>query len=177
MHRRRVRGSRAIWIVVISGLLLTMAGTGYAGGRYVITSKKQIAPKVRKQLEGHRGARGPQGAQGPQGPQGPQGAAGPPGTARASAQVATGVNPTYDANRGFPSPPRRIGVGKYCIPAPAGVNPDTTAVLVGLSGGSAGFVSQYGPPTQSCRANEFEIWTANTGNVLNDSTFFNIVVP
>jgi hypothetical protein len=174
MQRLRIYRSRAIWAAVIGGLVLTMAGTGYAGARYVITSKKQIAPKVRKQLEGQRGARGPQGVPGPQGP---QGAAGAPGTARASAQVATGINPFYDANKGFPSPPRRIGLGKYCVPAPAGVNPDTTAVLVGLSGGSAGFVSQYGPPTQSCRANEFEIWTANASNVLNDSTFFNIVVP
>lgn len=177
--------SLAFLLVVV----LALSGTVYAAQRYVITSTKQIAPKVLKDLKGRAGPRGatgaqgpagnlgPQGPQGPQGPGGPSGPAGPQGTARASAQVMTGINPVYDANAGFPRPPRRVAVGKYCVPAPTGVNADSTAVLVGLSGGSIGYVTQGGPPAQSCRADEFEIWTDNTSGQFTDAVFFNIVVP
>lgn len=72
-------------------LLFAMSGGAYAAGRYLITSTKQISPKVLKSLKGATGAAGasgaagvtgaggPQGAQGPQGPQGPQGSQGPQG--------------------------------------------------------------------------------------------------
>jgi hypothetical protein len=186
---------RALQALAITGTALAVAGTAEAAGHYIITSKSQIAPNVRVALKGNAGPRGatgpagqagasgaqgpagPQGPGGAQGPQGPAGAQGPAGTARASAQVVTGINPVYDANHGFPSPPRHIAVGKYCVPAPAGVNPDTTAALVGLSGGSTGFVTQAGPPSASCRANEFEIWTADLQNQYTDGVFFNILVP
>jgi hypothetical protein len=158
-------GRSGLLVLTIVALVLALGGTGYAAHRYVITSTKQIAPKVLKKL---RGKTGPQGAQGPQGL---------PGTAQASAQVMTGVNPAFDANHGFPGQPRRVAVGKYCVQAPQGVNPDTTAVLVGLSGGSAGFVTQAGPPAQICRADEFEIWTADVTNTFSDGVFFNILVP
>ena len=150
---------------------------------------KDFTPDAKSSLAGATGPSGPAGpagATGPSGPAGPGGAAGstgpqgpqgPAGTAKASAQVAAQVNPFYDANHGFTAPPRRIGVGRYCVPAPAGVNPDNTAVLLGLSGNSAGFVTQFGPPASLCRADEFEILTANVNNVLSDGIFFNILVP
>lgn len=50
-------------------------GTAVAAKKYVISSKKQIAPKVRKQLKGKRGPTGPPGPQGQQGAPGPSGAA------------------------------------------------------------------------------------------------------
>jgi hypothetical protein len=177
-----LRGRNPVWWVVLTALLvLSLGGTGYAAKRYIITSTKQISPKVVKKLKGKAGRQGPrgaQGAQGLQGVQGLQGAQGRPGTARASAQVATGINPFYDANQGFPGEPRRLSTGIYCVPAPSGVDPDNTAVLVGLSGGSIGFVTQTGPPSAGCRPNEFEIATRDPSGVLVDGNpFFNIIVP
>jgi hypothetical protein len=183
---RRIRQSTSrsgLWALTLVALLAVMTGTGYAAGRYIITNTNQVSPKVLKQLRGHvgpRGAQGAAGAQGSQGATGGQGPAGPqgaPGTARASAQVVTGINPDYDANHGFTSKPRRIAVGKYCVPAPAGVNPDTTAVLVSPSGNSVGYVTQEGPPSAACRSNEFGIWTADVDNVFTDQLYFNIIVP
>src|SRR5947209_11199755 len=182
---RRIKPSTSrsgLWIVALVAAVAAMTGTGYATGRYIITSTNQVSPKVLNKLRGTVGPRGPQGTQGSTGSQGPQGAnggqgpAGPqglPGTARASAQVVTGINPDYDANHGFTSKPRRIALGKYCIPAPAGVNPDTTAVVVSPSGGAAGYVTQEGPPSAACRPNEFGIWTADVNNTFTDQVFFN----
>ncbi|HWG08485.1 MAG TPA: hypothetical protein VN672_05710 [Solirubrobacteraceae bacterium] len=80
-----------------------MAGGAYAAGHYLITSTKQISPKVLKSLKGATGPRGangangvagpggPAGPQGPQGPGGPGGSEGKPGSPGAS--VASSVEP------------------------------------------------------------------------------------
>ena len=170
LHVRRLGPA---WLLAI-GALLIMAGSGYAAKKYVITSTKQISPKTLQKLKGRPGAPGAPGPQGPQGLQGPQGA---PGTAKASGMVVTGSTPTWGTNQGFPGAPRRVAAGRFCIPAPAGVNPDTTAVLVSLSNGSVGYVTQAGPPAALCRASEFEVWTADTDTYYSDGVDFNIVVP
>ncbi len=64
-------------IALTVALLLAMSGGAYAASKYIITSTKQISPKVLKQL---RGATGATGSQGPQGLQGKEGAAGKNGT-------------------------------------------------------------------------------------------------
>jgi Collagen triple helix repeat (20 copies) len=72
-------------IMATLALLLVMSGGAYAAKRYVITSTKQISPKVIKQLEGKAGQNGAAGATGAagtagaSGPQGPVGAAGEDG--------------------------------------------------------------------------------------------------
>ncbi|HWY17921.1 MAG TPA: hypothetical protein VNY27_04330 [Solirubrobacteraceae bacterium] len=88
--RNRVHASPATVIATLA-LVLAMTGGALAAGHYLITSTKQISPKVLKALKGNAGANGangaagamgPQGtagAQGPQGPQGPKGETGPPG--------------------------------------------------------------------------------------------------
>jgi hypothetical protein len=62
-------------------LLFTMTGGAYAANRYLITSTKQISPKVLKALRGGSGAPGAAGTAGPQGPAGAVGAKGETGTA------------------------------------------------------------------------------------------------
>jgi hypothetical protein len=68
-------------------------------------------------------------------------------------------------------------VGKLCIPAPAGVNTDTTAAFVSLSGGNPGMVI-LDTSNADCRANEFEVFTANpAGTLYVRGILFNILVP
>jgi collagen triple helix repeat protein len=57
-------------------LLFAMSGGALAANHYLLSSTKQISPKLLKQL---RGKPGPAGAQGPQGPQGNAGTAGTAG--------------------------------------------------------------------------------------------------
>lgn len=65
-------------VAMTLALVFAMSGGAYAAKHYLITSTKQISPKVLKQL---KGAAGPAGSVGPAGPQGPAGAAGKEGTA------------------------------------------------------------------------------------------------
>jgi hypothetical protein len=74
-------------VMATVAVFVALGGTATAA-TYVITKKSQIAPKVRKQLSGAKGAKGPQGATGPQGPTGARGPAGVAGAA--GAQGATG---------------------------------------------------------------------------------------
>jgi hypothetical protein len=63
------------------GLLFAMSGGAFAASKYLITSTKQISPKVLKALVGKPGAKGANGANGVVGPQGSAGPAGPAGPA------------------------------------------------------------------------------------------------
>jgi hypothetical protein len=66
-------------IVATLALLLGMSGGAIAASNYLITSTKQISPKVLRALHGTRGQTGAQGAQGIQGLKGDQGIQGPKG--------------------------------------------------------------------------------------------------
>jgi hypothetical protein len=66
-------------VAVTLALVFAMGGGAYAAGRYVITSTRQISPKVLKALQGRAGASGVSGAVGPAGAAGPAGPAGPQG--------------------------------------------------------------------------------------------------
>lgn len=76
--RRRVRVSPA-GVVAVLALVFAMSGGAYAANRFLITSTKQISPKVLKALKGAPGATGANGANGAPGPAGPAGPAGPQG--------------------------------------------------------------------------------------------------
>ncbi len=70
-------------VAVTLALVFAMSGGAYAASRYVITSTKQISPKVLKSLQGkagQAGAAGPAGVQGSQGSQGVRGETGPQGS-------------------------------------------------------------------------------------------------
>jgi hypothetical protein len=76
--RGRVGGAHAIALVA---LFFSMGGAAYAAHHYLITSTKQISPKVLRLLRGHAhaGPAGRPGLPGPAGPAGPAGSAGPRG--------------------------------------------------------------------------------------------------
>jgi hypothetical protein len=82
--RRRLHLTPSTMISTLA-LVFAMSGGAYAASKYVITSTKQISPKVLKSLTGKAGASGAagkpgaNGANGATGPQGPAGAAGATG--------------------------------------------------------------------------------------------------
>jgi hypothetical protein len=78
--RSRIRVSPASVIATVA-LVFAMTGGAYAAGHFIITSTKQISPKVLKALKGKSGANGANGAQGPAGPAGATGPGGPQGPA------------------------------------------------------------------------------------------------
>lgn len=71
-------------VLMTLALIFAMSGSAYAASKYVITSTKQISPKVLKALKGANGTSGTSGAAGPTGPQGPAGTAGVNGNAGAN---------------------------------------------------------------------------------------------
>ncbi len=92
--RRRMHVSPATVIASLA-LVFAMSGGAFAAGRYLITSTKQISPKVLKALAGKNGANGAPGAQGPLGPSGATGPAGPTGPeGKAGANGAAGTSVT-----------------------------------------------------------------------------------
>ncbi|HEY3759842.1 MAG TPA: hypothetical protein VGL37_08770 [Solirubrobacteraceae bacterium] len=66
-------------VVATLALLFAMSGGALASGQFLITSTKQISPKVLKKLSGKAGHAGAQGLAGSAGPAGPVGPAGAPG--------------------------------------------------------------------------------------------------
>jgi Collagen triple helix repeat (20 copies) len=90
-------------VAMTLALVFGMSGGAYAAGRYVITSTKQISPKVLKSLQG-RGPAGAAGAQGSQGPQGAQGPAGPVGAAGAKGETGTAGAPGATGKEGPKGP-------------------------------------------------------------------------
>jgi hypothetical protein len=66
-------------VAMTLALVFAMSGGAYAAKHYLVTSTKQISPKVLRALKGARGPVGPVGPVGPAGPVGVQGLAGPAG--------------------------------------------------------------------------------------------------
>jgi hypothetical protein len=94
--RRRIRLTPATAIAVVA-LVFAMTGGAYAAGKLLITSTKQISPKVLKQLKGASGKNGATGPAGPAGvgtagPAGPQGPAGPAGAGTKGENGAPGAD-------------------------------------------------------------------------------------
>jgi hypothetical protein len=92
MGRRLTYGNIAMTLA----LLFAMSGGAYAASKYVITSTKQISPKVLNTLKGQNGKTGATGSAGAVGPVGPAGPIGPAG--KDGAAGANGSNGTNGAN-------------------------------------------------------------------------------
>jgi hypothetical protein len=86
--RKRITPST---VIATLALVFAMTGGAYAAKHYLITSTKQISPKVLKALKGANGANGTAGLAGPAGPGGPQGPAGATGPAGAGATGPAGA--------------------------------------------------------------------------------------
>jgi hypothetical protein len=94
MHLKQVLRGRAMrkWkisasmIVAVAALFVALGGVATAAGHYIITSNRQIAPGVLKQLKkpGPRGQRGTKGATGASGADGTDGTPGATGVAQVS---------------------------------------------------------------------------------------------
>jgi Collagen triple helix repeat (20 copies) len=121
-------------VIAIVALVLASSGGAYAAGRYLITSTKQISPKVLKALRGAPGANGaagstgnagPAGAAGPAGPQGP---AGPAGTAGAKGEPGAKGEDGKPGEKGAPGttgftetlPTGKTETGVWTASSPAG---------------------------------------------------------
>jgi hypothetical protein len=90
-------------VAVTLALVFAMTGGAYAANKYLITSTKQISPKVLRALKGKPGANGTNGAQGPAGPAGatgPGGPQGPVGAAGAKGETGTAGAPGKEGKEG-----------------------------------------------------------------------------
>lgn len=132
--RKRITPST---LIATLALLFAMSGGAYAASKFLITSTKQISPKVLKSLKGangKNGAAGPAGtagaagaatagAGGPQGPAGPGGAAGAKGeTGAPGAPGAKGTTGSpWTAGGTLPSKATETGTWAFG-PLPAGTN-------------------------------------------------------
>jgi hypothetical protein len=89
-------------VVLTLALVFAMTGGAFAAGKFLITSTKQISPKVLKSLHGKAGKAGPVGAAGAQGPAGPAGPAGPQGPAGGKGENgSSGANGTSATTESF----------------------------------------------------------------------------
>jgi hypothetical protein len=107
-------------VVATLALVFAMSGGALAASKYLITSTKQISPKVVTALKGKAGAKGPAGSAGPAGPQGPAGTPGTPGAAGSAVAYAyiEGSKPpvTLSASKNVSAVTEITGSpGAYCL--------------------------------------------------------------
>jgi hypothetical protein len=139
-------------VMATLAVFLGMGGSAVAAQHYLLSSTRQIAPKVLRSLKGRVGANGLQGQAGAQGPRGDTGPAGPtgdngpagppgptgdPGTAKGYALINS--DGTFDAtrsknvDRSF-----RLGTSEYCVDFTfTPVNLVATSINVGEIGARA----------------------------------------
>jgi hypothetical protein len=135
-------------VVATLALVFAMSGGALAANHYLISSTKQLSPKVFKALKGKTGATGKSGASGATGatgatgaagatgPQGLAGAKGDPGTpgangtARAFGVMASTGSMVAAKTKNLTA--SKIGTGVYCLTpsAASGVNAETVQPIV-----------------------------------------------
>jgi hypothetical protein len=111
-------------------LVFAMSGGALAATHYLITSKKQISPKVLKDLKGNKGAAGKTGAAGTPGAQGVPGKEGPqgPGASQITFNLPASTSPTFS----------KVGnVAGFSLEAECKENAGTHAVVLEMNYTSA----------------------------------------
>ena len=137
-HRRTLSYAN---VTATLALLLAMSGGALAATHYVITSTKQISPKVLKSLKGKNGSRGATGLAGPAGLNGSAGAAGAAGpTGAVGLRGPTGSNGGITGPAGPTGPPGTTG-------GAGATGPQGTTGGAGATGpaGATGATGEPGP--------------------------------
>lgn len=96
-------------VVMTLALVFAMGGGALAANRYLITTTKQISPKVLKALRGASGQNGPAGPAGVAGPAGPAGAAGAKGETGAQGPAGPKGEPGPKGEKGATGTPGTTG--------------------------------------------------------------------
>ena len=136
--RRLPRPSPAMAVALVA-LFVALGGSAFAAGHYLITSTRQISPRVLHRLKGDRGPRGLSGAQGPGGPQGPVGPVGPAGPVGSHAPLASGQSESGTFGAGGGS--ERGAAAPHETPEPSSASPPSS------SPPSSSSPPTSGPPT------------------------------
>ncbi len=103
-------------VMMTLALVFAMSGGAYAAKHYLITSTKQISPKVLKQLKGHNGKNGLNGLNGK------DGAAGAPGAQGLQGIQGLKGDPGEKGLKGDPGEKGSDGVSVTGTPIPAGAS-------------------------------------------------------
>jgi hypothetical protein len=175
-------------VAMTLALVFAMTGGAYAASKYLITSTKQISPKVLKSLKGANGkngaagvagtagatgpagpggAKGETGAAGPAGPQGPGGAAGTKGeTGAAGAAGAKGEPGTTGYVKTLPSGGTETGAWATTpyIAAAGEIAIDTLSFAIPLATAPTPHFMKHGETSTECKGIA-EAPTAAAGNL------------
>jgi Collagen triple helix repeat (20 copies) len=150
-------------VAMTLALVFAMSGGAYAAKKYLITSTKQISPKVLKTLKGKPGPAGAAGLAGAAGPAGPAGsvgakgetgAAGKEGTAGKEGAKGTTGSAGSQGVAGTPGTPGAAGVNGTSVTSTAIAAPACT----NKEGGSEFTVGST--KTFACNGKEGSPWTA-----------------
>lgn len=152
-------------------LVLSMSGGAIAASHYLITSTKQISPKVIKQLKGKAGPAGPAGIAGLAGKEGPAGKEGLTGKdGKEGKEGPRGPSDVWQAGDGsFSSePPLAVSVpaGSYIVQAKtviaASTSGDSVCTLTGGSGSDKGYGATQASGIEQMTITNLETTTLTT---------------
>jgi len=143
-------------VAMTLALVFAMTGGAYAAKHYLITSTKQISPKVLRQLKGKTGKTGVAGANGANGTNGAQGAAGANG--KDGANGANGKDGVSVASSAEPAGTNCTAGGSKLVAA----NGTTYA----CNGKSGTFSSEPLPPKQTLTG----VWSTGSGTPIENVT-------
>jgi hypothetical protein len=159
-------------------LLFAMSGGALAANHYLVSSTKQISPKVLKKLKGNRGPRGATGAtgatgttgttgkEGPQGKEGKTGKEGPeglPGEPATRLLAAIQANGTVTRSQGLEGV-QHVGTGDYVLTWDENVS---QCYPIGNIFATTGYVVMDGFAT-----NTLTVLTFNAANAATDEAFY-----
>jgi len=166
--------------------MFSLSGGALAASHYLISSKKQIDPKVLRELKGTSGKNGANGASGPAGPPGPQGIPGREGLSGSEGSSAAGfafmdrtgsLQDTYN----FASPYSEPQKGLYCLTATGKFNGSNaplatvTPEYTHSKGTQLYAYPLYGAP--NCAAGQYEVATYEPAGTPSNEVAFYIFVP
>jgi hypothetical protein len=124
-------------------LVFAMSGGAMAANHYLISSTKQISPKVLKKLKGNAGAPGTNGAPGATGATGPQGKEGTQGKeGKEGKEGAPNPNAVFATNAGHATNSDQlggVGASHYVTPGSTLASGDTETGAYGVAAGTGQF--------------------------------------